>query len=93
MHLLHRTQSLAQAAPYGAQYGNWSGCYNATDPMTRECFWTDPLAKKMYKNHMLTMVSRLNTVNGRLWRCVICQLPRSPQETDGALDMSAWSYA
>ena len=38
--------------------------------MTWECFWTDPLAQKMFKAHMLKMVSRVNTVNGRLWRCV-----------------------
>lgn len=53
----------------GRQYGNWSGCYNETDPMTWECFWTDALAQKMFKAHMLKMVSRVNTVNGRLWRC------------------------
>lgn len=36
--------------------------------MTWECFWTDPTAQKMFKAHMLKMVSRVNTVNGRLWR-------------------------
>ncbi|KAK9825831.1 hypothetical protein WJX81_000642 [Elliptochloris bilobata] len=49
-------------------YGNWSGCYNVSDAMTWECFWVNPLARQMYKRHMLTMVSRVNTVNGRLWR-------------------------
>lgn len=36
--------------------------------MTYECFWTNPRAEEMYRNHMLKVVSRVNTVNGRLWR-------------------------
>ncbi len=62
--------ALASPCSNGAltQYGNWSGCYNETDPMTYECFWTNPRAEEMYRNHMLKVVSRVNTVNGRLWR-------------------------
>ena len=42
----------------GMQYVKWA---NRTD---LDDFWTDPLVKRLYKNHIHAMASRVNVYNG-----------------------------
>jgi hypothetical protein len=42
----------------GMQYVKWA---NRTD---LDDFWTDPLVKRLYKNHIHAMTSRVNVYNG-----------------------------
>lgn len=65
------------AQAYGGmkQYVVWS-CQRrglpVDDKLKTEQFYTDPACQDIYSNMLATVTSRVNTVTGTAYRCVLC---------------------
>lgn len=52
----------------GNQYEDYGGRSNFTHESNLDSFYTDPKAKKLYKEHVLELLNRKNTVSGRMYK-------------------------
>lgn len=72
------------------QYVKWDLKYGSSPyPISREGFYTDENIKQWYKNHITTVLNRVNTINGRTYKedptVFAWELANEPRGSEGNL--------
>ena len=63
-----KSRHVSTAFPFDMLAGTCNG-----DTACRDDFFSDPMAAQYYRDHVKTVLTRVNSINGRLYRCV-CML-------------------